>query len=238
MSSLASLFLHSFFTHTRSLIQVFTTVVCCPFSRKSSKSSSKKAFSRCVCALITNSLCFSLWIGFTFLFFLLHFTLALRAQALFSTETFSMGLNMPAKTVVFTSVRKFDGDDFRVVTSGEYIQMSGRAGRRGLDDRGIVILMLDEKMDPPTAKGMLKGAADCLNSSFHLGYNMLLNLIRVEEADPQYMIARSFHQFQALSAAPQMQQQLTAWRAAHDAIALDDEKQVCQTFIIFDCISA
>ena len=57
-------------------------------------------------------------------------------QALFATETFSTGLNMPAKTVVFTSVRKYDGGTFRWVTSGEYIQMSGRAGRRGLDDRG------------------------------------------------------------------------------------------------------
>ncbi len=56
-----------------------------------------------------------------------------------------MGLNMPAKTVVFTSVRKFDGTDFRVVTSGEYIQMSGRAGRRGLDDRGIVIMMVGDE---------------------------------------------------------------------------------------------
>ena len=58
------------------------------------------------------------------------------AQALFATETFSTGLNMPAKTVVFTNARKFDGDGFRWLTSGEYIQMSGRAGRRGLDDRG------------------------------------------------------------------------------------------------------
>lgn len=57
-------------------------------------------------------------------------------QALFATETFSTGLNMPAKTVVFTNARKFDGGGFRWVTSGEYIQMSGRAGRRGKDDRG------------------------------------------------------------------------------------------------------
>lgn len=57
-------------------------------------------------------------------------------QALFATETFSTGLNMPAKTVVFTNVRKFDGAGFRWITSGEYIQMSGRAGRRGKDDRG------------------------------------------------------------------------------------------------------
>ena len=58
-------------------------------------------------------------------------------KALFATETFAMGLNMPARTVVFTSAQKFDGKDMRWVSSGEYIQMSGRAGRRGLDDRGI-----------------------------------------------------------------------------------------------------
>lgn len=57
-------------------------------------------------------------------------------QILFATETFSTGLNMPAKTVVFANVRKFDGGGFRWISSGEYIQMSGRAGRRGLDDKG------------------------------------------------------------------------------------------------------
>jgi ATP-dependent RNA helicase DOB1 len=67
-------------------------------------------------------------------------------KALFATETFSIGINMPAKTVVFTNTRKWDGKDFRWVTSGEYIQMSGRAGRRGKDDRGLVIQMLDGKL--------------------------------------------------------------------------------------------
>lgn len=57
-------------------------------------------------------------------------------QALFATETFSTGLNMPARTVVFTHTRKYDGGSFRWLTPGEYIQMSGRAGRRGIDDRG------------------------------------------------------------------------------------------------------
>jgi hypothetical protein len=55
---------------------------------------------------------------------------------LFATETFSTGLNMPAKTVAFTRARKWDGGAYRWLRSGEYIQMSGRAGRRGLDDRG------------------------------------------------------------------------------------------------------
>ena len=74
-------------------------------------------------------------------------------KCLFATETFSIGLNMPAKTVVFTSIRKFDGQNFRWLSGGEFIQMSGRAGRRGLDDRGVVIMMVDEKMEPPVAKG-------------------------------------------------------------------------------------
>lgn len=81
---------------------------------------------------------------------------------------------------MFTSSRKFDGVDFRHISGGEYIQMSGRAGRRGLDDRGIVIQMVDEKLEPSAARSILKGGADPLNSSFHLGYNMLLNLLRVE----------------------------------------------------------
>lgn len=57
-----------------------------------------------------------------------------------------MGINMPAKTVLFTSARKFDGNMNRWITSDECIQMSGRAGRRGKDDVGIVILMLDIAM--------------------------------------------------------------------------------------------
>ena len=67
-------------------------------------------------------------------------------KILFSTETFSMGLNMPAKTVVFTSIRKWDGVQTRWITGGEYIQMSGRAGRRGKDKKGMTILMVDEKL--------------------------------------------------------------------------------------------
>jgi ATP-dependent RNA helicase DOB1 len=117
-------------------------------------------------------------------------------KALFATETFSIGINMPAKTVVFTNTRKWDGKDFRWVTSGEYIQMSGRAGRRGKDDRGIVIQMVDEKMEPAVCKGILYGDPDPLNSSYRISYNMLLNMMRVEDIDPEYLLRASFHQFQ------------------------------------------
>lgn len=68
-------------------------------------------------------------------------------KVLFTTETFSMGINMPARTVIFTALEKFDGDEFRFITGGEYIQMSGRAGRRGLDDKGVCILMANKSME-------------------------------------------------------------------------------------------
>ena len=117
-------------------------------------------------------------------------------KVLFATETFSIGLNMPAKTVMFTSVRKFDGVSTRWVTPSEFIQMSGRSGRRGIDERGIVIMMIDEKMEPSVAKEIVRGEQDKLNSAFHLGYNMILNLLRVEGISPEFMLERCFYQFQ------------------------------------------
>lgn len=125
-------------------------------------------------------------------------------KTLFATETFSIGINMPAKTVVFTNTRKWDGKDFRWVTSGEYIQMSGRAGRRGKDDRGIVIQMVDEKMEPGVCKGILYGDPDPLNSSYRISYNMLLNMMRVEDIDPEYLLRASFHQFQREKEVPSL----------------------------------
>lgn len=147
-------------------------------------------------------------------------------KVLFATETFSIGLNMPAKTVVFTNVRKFDGKEFRWVSSGEYIQMSGRAGRRGLDDRGIVILMIDEKMEPPVAKNMLKGAADRLDSAFHLSYNMILNLMRVEGISPEFMLERCFFQFQSHSDVPAMEADLARLVSEFDDLAVEDERSI------------
>lgn len=114
-------------------------------------------------------------------------------KVLFATETFSIGLNMPAKTVVFTSVRKFDGKEQRWVSGGEYVQMSGRAGRRGLDDRGIVIMMLDEKMPPNVAQGMLKvsfifSRQEKVNSSLWLGRSRCAQFCLPPEVqhDPQF----------------------------------------------------
>ncbi|XP_046900625.1 exosome RNA helicase MTR4 [Hypomesus transpacificus] len=147
-------------------------------------------------------------------------------KALFATETFAMGINMPARTVLFTSARKFDGKDFRWITSGEYIQMSGRAGRRGMDERGIVIFMVDEKMNPAKGKELLKGAADPLNSAFHLTYNMVLNLLRVEEINPEYMLEKSFYQFQHYRAVPGVVEKMSSLEEQYNAIQIPNEESV------------
>jgi hypothetical protein len=108
-----------------------------------------------------------------------------------------MGLNMPAKTVVFTQVRKWDGEGHRYMSSGEYIQMSGRAGRRGKDDKGITITIVDDQMDLDTCKEMMLGKPKPLESTFKLSYYTLLNLM--SRADGQFgaehAIQHSFLQF-------------------------------------------
>ncbi|KAJ3672631.1 hypothetical protein LUZ60_007352 [Juncus effusus] len=147
-------------------------------------------------------------------------------KCLFATETFSIGLNMPAKTCVFTSVRKFDGDKFRYITSGEYIQMSGRAGRRGIDTRGVCIFMIDEKMEPATAKGILKGSADSLNSAFHLSYNMLLNQMRCEDGDPEKLLRHSFYQFQADRSIPDLEKQAKELEIERDSMIIEEEESL------------
>lgn len=147
-------------------------------------------------------------------------------KALFATETFAMGLNMPARTVVFTSSRKFDGKNFREITSGEYIQMSGRAGRRGLDDKGIVILMVDEKVSPAVGREIVQGKPDPINSAFHLTYNMVLNLLRVEEINPEYMLERSFFQFQNQSSIPDLYKKVQDKQKSYENFDIKDEASI------------
>ncbi|KAH7548405.1 hypothetical protein ACOSP7_032116 [Xanthoceras sorbifolium] len=127
-------------------------------------------------------------------------------KALFATETFAMGLNMPAKTVVFTAVKKWDGDSHRFIGSGEYIQMSGRAGRRGKDERGICIIMIDEQMEMNTLRDMVLGKPAPLVSTFRLSYYSILNLMSRAEGQftAEHVIKNSFHQFQYEKALPDM----------------------------------
>ncbi|KAM0671984.1 ATP-dependent RNA helicase mtr4 [Ordospora colligata] len=118
-------------------------------------------------------------------------------KVLFATETFSIGLNMPAKSVVFTALKKYDGERTRLINPGEYIQMSGRAGRRGLDEMGIVICIISEPITQKEVDRLLSPSSENLISAFRLTYNMILNLMRVEDLNPLYLISRSFFHFQA-----------------------------------------
>ncbi|BFZ16878.1 hypothetical protein BsWGS_19917 [Bradybaena similaris] len=151
-------------------------------------------------------------------------------KVLFATETFAMGFNIPARTVLITGCRKFDGHDYRPITSGEYIQMSGRAGRQGLDERGIVILMVDE-ITPDVGREILKGEPDALNSVFHPTYNMVLNQLRVED-NPEYMLERSFFQFQNYAAIPELLEKLQKKESAYKSLVIDDEDSVSAYFCI------
>ncbi|KAL4906462.1 hypothetical protein BDW74DRAFT_150415 [Aspergillus multicolor] len=153
-------------------------------------------------------------------------------KVLFATETFSIGLNMPAKTVVFTSVRKFDGFSQRWVTPSEFVQMSGRAGRRGLDDRGIVIMMVGEEMDPAVAKEIVRGEQDRLNSAFHLGYNMILNLMRVEGISPEFMLERCFYQFQNTAGLAGLEKELAEFEEKRANMTISDEGTIREYYDI------
>ena len=137
-------------------------------------------------------------------------------KVLFATETFAMvrqnqfmlfvfvsthvcrqGVNMPTRSVVFGSIRKHDGTQFRNLEPGEMIQMSGRAGRRGLDEVGTVIICCFGEEPPPQQllRQMLMGTSTRLRSQFRLTYNMILNLLRVEEMSVESMIKKSYSEF-------------------------------------------
>ncbi|CAL5426810.1 unnamed protein product [Camellia sinensis] len=130
-------------------------------------------------------------------------------KVLFSTETFAMGVNAPARTVVFDTLRKFDGKEFRQLLPGEYTQMAGRAGRRGLDLIGTVIIMCrDEIPEESDLKRVIVGSATRLESQFRLTYIMIMHLLRVEELKVEDMLKRSFAEFHSQKKLPEKQQLL------------------------------
>ncbi|XP_015116157.1 helicase SKI2W [Diachasma alloeum] len=139
-------------------------------------------------------------------------------KLLFATETFAMGINMPARTVVFDSIRKFDGKQFRGLLPTEYIQMAGRAGRRGHDKVGTVILMC--KTEVPAVvdlKAMMCGEPQHLQSQFKITYSMVLNLRRVSESvSIEEMMRRSFKE---LSFTADKNKRLTELNEIDEALA-------------------
>ena len=91
--------------------------------------------------------------------------------------------------------------------------------------------MVDEKMEPAVAKELLKGEADPLNSAFRLTYNMVHNLLRLEEVQPEWMLERSFMQFQQAMALPALRRALADVEARRDAVVVREEAAVSEVLI-------
>ncbi len=142
-------------------------------------------------------------------------------KVLFATETFAMGLNLPTRTVVFSGFRKHDGKSFRDLLPGEYTQMAGRAGRRGLDNVGYVIIVNSGKDEAPAAgalRKMILGDPTKLRSQFRLTYNMILNLLRVEALKIEEMIKRSFSENATQALLPEHEKQVQISEASLEKI--------------------
>ncbi len=121
-------------------------------------------------------------------------------KVLFATETFAVGINMPAKTVCFDSLRKFTKMGFRYLTSKEYFQISGRAGRRGIDEKGLSVSIINRysadfaKIEEFTREDVLP-----LKSQFRITYNTVLNMVNLHNPEEiQTILRMNFFTFQQL----------------------------------------
>ena len=119
-------------------------------------------------------------------------------KVVFATETLALGINMPARTVVLEKLEKFNGEARVAITSGEYTQLTGRAGRRGIDVEGHAVIQWTEGLDPQAVAALASRRTYPLNSSFRPTYNMAVNLIdRFGRARAREILESSFAQFQA-----------------------------------------
>ncbi|MCF7872515.1 DEAD/DEAH box helicase [Candidatus Woesearchaeota archaeon] len=113
-------------------------------------------------------------------------------KALFATETFAVGINMPAKTVCFDSLEKFDGIQFRYLNSKEYFQLAGRAGRRGIDKQGYAISMIDRQFsDLKKIEKITDSDSEPLISQFKLSFNTVLNMVHSHTEEEIAVILQS-----------------------------------------------
>ena len=117
-------------------------------------------------------------------------------KLLFCTETFALGVNMPASSVVFDELEKFDGVEFNYLMTREYNQMAGRAGRRGMDEVGFVYSqIIPEATDPQHIERLLYGNNERINSRFYAGYSTILNLYSQFGEDAFEIFRKSLHNF-------------------------------------------
>ncbi len=119
-------------------------------------------------------------------------------KAVFATETLALGINMPARTVVLERLVKFDGEQHMPLTPGEYTQLTGRAGRRGIDVEGHAVVLWHPDVDPAEVAGLASTRTFPLRSSFAPTYNMTINLVnQMGPTQAHKLLERSFAQYQA-----------------------------------------
>ncbi|KAA0112339.1 RNA helicase [Mycolicibacterium sp. P1-5] len=119
-------------------------------------------------------------------------------KAVFATETLALGINMPARTVVLEKLVKFNGEQHMPLTPGEYTQLTGRAGRRGIDIEGHAVVLWHPDTEPAEVAGLASTRTFPLRSSFAPSYNMTINLVNQMGPEQAHeLLERSFAQFQA-----------------------------------------
>ncbi len=119
-------------------------------------------------------------------------------KAVFATETLALGINMPARSVVLEKLTKWNGETHADVTPGEYTQLTGRAGRRGIDVEGHAVVLWQPGMDPRQVAGLASTRTYPLRSSFRPSYNMAVNLVgSLGREQARTLLESSFAQFQA-----------------------------------------
>jgi len=139
----------------------------------------------------------------------------------FATETLALGINMPARTVVIERLEKWNGVRHELLTPGQFTQLTGRAGRRGLDPIGHAVVLYQRDVDFPTVASLVGRRVDPLHSSFAPSYNMAVNLLRRHDrADAEALLARSFAQFEADA------------RVAGDERRLDDNRRALDGYAV------
>ena len=119
-------------------------------------------------------------------------------KVVFATETLALGINMPAKTVVIERLSKWNGDTHAPLTPGEYTQLTGRAGRRGIDEEGNAVVVWQSDVDPASLGGLASTRTYPLRSSFKPGYTMAVNTVAAMGYSRAVdLLGQSFAQFQA-----------------------------------------
>ncbi len=145
-------------------------------------------------------------------------------KAVFATETLALGINMPARCVVLERLVKFNGEQHVDLTPGEYTQLTGRAGRRGIDVEGHAVVVWTPEVDPRHVAGLASTRTYPLRSSFRPSYNMAVNLVgTVGGAAARELLESSFAQFQAdrsvVGLARQVQRNVETMRAYETEMA-------------------